>query len=200
MWVWPQLVFGGSPPSPIIIGGPFPQAKPLPSLPSPSLFPPPPLALFARLREGAAQAGGGGGRGPRAQGGGGGGPPSGTWGQTHIWGYSIPGIRAPGKASLPGTLGRHCLDLVPTFRAGCFLKSRQVYPSQVFLRAALLGTNLRDKHQSAFFCGFLRFFCRFLRKSAVFCENPNALFLGKGENDLQKCSVCPLRLVPLSAP
>ena len=29
------------------------------------------------------------GRCPRAQGGGGGGPPSGTWGQTHIWGYSI---------------------------------------------------------------------------------------------------------------
>ena len=49
------------PPSPIAIGGPFPQAKPLPSPPSPSLFPPPPLALFARLREGAAQAGGGGG-------------------------------------------------------------------------------------------------------------------------------------------
>ena len=31
MWVWPELVFGGSPPSPIVIGGPFPQAKPLPS-------------------------------------------------------------------------------------------------------------------------------------------------------------------------
>ena len=42
MWVWPQLVFGGSPPSPIVIGGPFPQAKPLPSPPSPSLFPHPP--------------------------------------------------------------------------------------------------------------------------------------------------------------
>ena len=27
------------------------------------------------------------------------------------------------KANLPGTLGRHCLDLVPTFHAGCFLKS-----------------------------------------------------------------------------
>ena len=60
MWVWPQLVFGGSRPiPPIAIGGPFPQANPLPSPPSPSLFPPPPLALFARLREGAAQAGGG---------------------------------------------------------------------------------------------------------------------------------------------
>ena len=35
----------------------------------------------------------------------------------------IPGFRAPGKANLPGTLGPHCRDLVPTFRAGCFLKS-----------------------------------------------------------------------------
>ena len=34
----------------------------------------------------------------------------------------ILGFRAPGKANLPGTLGRHCLDLVPTFRAGCLLK------------------------------------------------------------------------------
>ena len=33
------------------------------------------------------------------------------------------GFRAPGKANLPGTLGPHCQDLVPTFRAGCFLKS-----------------------------------------------------------------------------
>ena len=32
-------------------------------------------------------------------------------------------FRAPGKANLPGTLGRHCRDLVSTFRAGCFLKS-----------------------------------------------------------------------------
>ena len=30
---------------------------------------------------------------------------------------------APGKADLPGTLCRHCLGLVPTFRAACFLKS-----------------------------------------------------------------------------
>ena len=34
----------------------------------------------------------------------------------------ILGFRAPGKANLPGTLGRHCRDLVCTFRAGCFLK------------------------------------------------------------------------------
>ena len=79
MWVWPQLVFAGSPPSPIVIGGRFPQAKPLPSPPSPSLFPPHPPSLFlqgsgrGRLRLV-------GGRGPRTQrGGGGGGPSSGTW-------------------------------------------------------------------------------------------------------------------------
>ena len=35
----------------------------------------------------------------------------------------ILGFQAPGKANLPGTLGPHCRDLVPTFRAGCFLKS-----------------------------------------------------------------------------
>ena len=33
------------------------------------------------------------------------------------------GFRTPGKANLPGTLGKHCRDLVPTFRAGYFLKS-----------------------------------------------------------------------------
>ena len=35
----------------------------------------------------------------------------------------ILGFWAPGKANLLGTLGPHCQDLVPTFRAGCFLKS-----------------------------------------------------------------------------
>ena len=35
----------------------------------------------------------------------------------------IIGFGAPGKANLPGTLGPHCQDLVPTFRAGCFSKS-----------------------------------------------------------------------------
>ena len=35
----------------------------------------------------------------------------------------ILGFRAPGKANLPGTLGRHSWDLVCTLRAGCFLKS-----------------------------------------------------------------------------
>ena len=33
----------------------------------------------------------------------------------------ILGFRAPGKANLPGTLGRHCLDLVPTFPYVFFL-------------------------------------------------------------------------------
>ena len=32
----------------------------------------------------------------------------------------ILGFRAPGRANLPGTLGPHCQDLVPTFRAGRF--------------------------------------------------------------------------------
>ena len=30
----------------------------------------------------------------------------------------ILGFGAPGKANLPGTLGQHCRDLVPTFCAG----------------------------------------------------------------------------------
>ena len=34
----------------------------------------------------------------------------------------ILGFRAPGKANLPRTFGRHCRDLVPTFRAGCFFE------------------------------------------------------------------------------
>ena len=49
MWVWPELVFGGSPLSPIAIGGPFAQANPLPSPPSPSLFPPTPLGSFCKV-------------------------------------------------------------------------------------------------------------------------------------------------------
>ena len=32
-------------------------------------------------------------------------------------------ISGTGKTNPPGTFGRHCWDLVPTFRAGCFLKS-----------------------------------------------------------------------------
>ena len=46
----------------------------------------------------------------------------------------ILGFRAPGKANLPQTLGPHCLDLVPTFRAGCFSQNRQFQPSRVFLK------------------------------------------------------------------
>ena len=64
MWVWPQLPFGGSPPSPHC------DWKTLPSSHSPSL--PTPLALVAMLPEGAEQPGvregsqgtGGGGKGP----------------------------------------------------------------------------------------------------------------------------------------
>ena len=36
--------------------------------------------------------------------------------------YKFWDLGAPGKANLPGTLGRHCLDLVRTFRAGCFFE------------------------------------------------------------------------------
>ena len=43
----------------------------------------------------------------------------------------ILGFWALGKANLPGTLVRHCLDLIPTFRVGCFLKST-AQPCRVF--------------------------------------------------------------------
>ena len=72
MWVWPQQAFGGPPPSRRTL--PSSQTHSLP--PSPSLFPPPPLALCASLRRGRPRLVGG--RCPRAQGGGGGGAPSGT--------------------------------------------------------------------------------------------------------------------------
>ena len=55
-----------------------------------------------------------------------------------------------------------------------------------FLRPRLRGTNLRDKRQSAVFCGFLR-------RSAVSCENlrfPNACFPGKGENQRKSARIC----------
>ena len=61
MWVWPQLVFGGSRPSPIVIGGPFPQAKPLPSLPSPSSSPTPPWLFLQGSGRGRSRLVGGGG-------------------------------------------------------------------------------------------------------------------------------------------
>ena len=89
MWVWPQLVFGGRPPIPPCKWRTLPSSQ-TPSLPALSfpLAPTPPLALFARPREGAAQACGGGGGVLRRKGVEGGGPQSGAWGQTHIWGYS----------------------------------------------------------------------------------------------------------------
>ena len=54
----------------------------------------------------------------------------------------IPGFRAPGKANLPGTLGPHCRDLVPTFRAGCFLKSTVPAFSSFSDLITLLGPSL----------------------------------------------------------
>ena len=88
MWVWPQLVFGGSPPpSPLQLEEPSLKPKPFPPCPLPPSSPHP-LGSFCNapgVRDGAAQSGVGGG----VLGGvGGGGPSSGTWGQTHIWGYS----------------------------------------------------------------------------------------------------------------
>ena len=84
MWVWPQLPFGGAPQA---TGGPFPPAVALPSLQTLAL-PLPPMgenwlfaqcsstwAAWAGVREAAH-------RGWRGS------PPSGTWGQTHIWGHS----------------------------------------------------------------------------------------------------------------
>ena len=37
--------------------------------------------------------------------------------------YKFWDFGRPAKANLPGTLGPHCRDLVPTYPAGCFLKS-----------------------------------------------------------------------------
>ena len=64
----PTGVWRAPPPSPVAIGGPFPQAKALPSPPSPSL-PPTPLGSFCKApgRGGPVWSGG---RGPRVQGGG----------------------------------------------------------------------------------------------------------------------------------
>ena len=65
MWVWPQLVFGGSPPIPHCNWRTLPSShKALPSPPSPSLLPPTPLGSFCNapgVRDGAAQSGVGGG-------------------------------------------------------------------------------------------------------------------------------------------
>ena len=45
----------------------------------------------------------------------------------------ILGFRALGKANLPGTLGPHCRDLVPTFRGGCFFLKSTVPAFSSFL-------------------------------------------------------------------
>ena len=116
MWVWPQLVFGGSPPSPNAIGGPFAQANPLHSPLSPSLFPPPPLALFARLREGEAQWWGGAVLGRRGVEGGGG--PS----KRHLG--LDPHLGALECGSHRRAIHLCCFyELVPTHMPICFLKS-----------------------------------------------------------------------------
>ena len=57
----------------------------------------------------------------------------------------ILGFRAPGKANLPGTLGRHCRGLVPTFRAGCFLKS--TVPRERKMRTKFFCTNFLNTPQ-----------------------------------------------------
>ena len=73
MGLAPTSVWRVPPHPPLQLEDPSLKPTPLPSPPFPSLFPPPLLALFARLREGAAQAGGGGGVLGRRGGGGGGG-------------------------------------------------------------------------------------------------------------------------------
>ena len=76
----------------------------------------------------------------------------------------ILGFRAPGKANLPGTLGRHCLDLVPTFRAGCFLKSTVPAFSSFsdqrkgWMARDYTGTRARDCSSQLSLCALLGFF------------------------------------------
>ena len=101
----------------------------------------------------------------------------------------ILGFQAPGKANLPGTFGRHCLELVPTFRAGCFLKLT-VGSSllEFFSEGALLGVPkpgcfkpgcLRFLRGSALlrslnlrlFALFFALFCTLLRYFALFCAH-----------------------------
>ena len=60
-------------------------------------------------------------------------------------------FEAPGKANLPGTLGPHCRDLVPTFRAGCFLKS--TVPAFSSFSAFLLTVWGRAKRVEKASCG-----------------------------------------------
>ena len=111
MWVWPQLAFGGSPPSPIAIGGPFPQAKALLSRPLPPSSPRPSWLFLQCSGRGRPRLVGEGslGRGVVE----GQGPPSGTWGQTHIWGHSILGPLRPSVRHPTTSLRclRECPDL-----------------------------------------------------------------------------------------
>ena len=101
MWVWPQLVFGGSPP-------PIPHCnwRTLPSSQTPSLpalsfpLPPTPLGSFCKAPGGGGPGWWGGGVPGRkgVEGSQGARGWSGTWGQTHIWGYSIEAlINSPRK-------------------------------------------------------------------------------------------------------
>ena len=83
LWVWAQLPFGG--PSDWR-RDPFPPATAPPSPPSLPLPPPRWPFLQCSVRGVAAWPGGGGTRGVELEG-----PPSGTWGQTHIWGHSTWG-------------------------------------------------------------------------------------------------------------
>ena len=57
----------------------------------------------------------------------------------------ILGFLAPEKVNLLQTLGPHCLDLVPTFRAGCFLKST-VAAFSSFSEERLKGFKLKHTH------------------------------------------------------
>ena len=64
----------------------------------------------------------------------------------------ILGFQAPGKANLPRTLGRYCLDLLHTFGAGCFLKST-VPAFSSFLNFAEKSQHKSQKEIKAIFGG-----------------------------------------------
>ena len=97
---------------PLELEDPSLKPTPLPSPPSPSLFPPPLLALFATLREGAAQAGGG--EGSWGEGGwrGGGGPS-----KRHLG--LDPHLGALDFSSQKGCRTSSCLWREPRYTGGC---------------------------------------------------------------------------------
>ena len=146
MWVWPQLVFGGSPPSRIVIGGPFPQAKPLPSPPSPSLFPPIPLGSFCRAPGGGGTGWWGGGVLGR-KGLEGGGPPGGTWGQTHIWGYSNSAGVWKFHHKVPRLEFKACC--LQKWRSRRFGEAMNAGPNATFFQSSVLRRVLRRRLVSA---------------------------------------------------